>query len=158
MMEEKKTFIISTYPAAILRKKTRFISNISEEIRGIIKKMSATMKNNKGIGLAAPQVGLDIQLAVVDTGEGLIKLINPIILKREGIDVMEEGCLSIPQTIVTVKRAKKITVQYSNDKKERVTKTYEGMTAKAIQHEMDHLNGVLIIDYLPWYKRILTRE
>jgi len=144
------------YPARVLSKKAKRVETITDGLRDTIKNMLTTMYNNQGIGLAAPQVGLDLQIAVVDAGDGVIKMVNPVITKKEGIDVMDEGCLSVPQTAVRVKRAKVVTVEYLDEWGKHVSKTFKGLTAKAVQHEIDHLNGHLIIDYLPWYKRLIT--
>ena len=107
-----KSFSIVKYPALILRKKTKKVTTLTEEHREILKDMVDTMRKNNGIGLAAPQVGLDMQLAVVDAGEGLLKIINPSIVKKEGQDIVNEGCLSVPSVPVNVKRPKTITVEY----------------------------------------------
>ena len=154
----KSSFSIVKYPASILRKKTKKIKNITEEHRTSLKNMIDTMHKNKGVGLAAPQVGIDMQMAIVNAGEGdILKIINPKILKLEGLDITEEGCLSIPSVLVKVKRSKTVTAEYLDEWGKRITKRFHGLTAKAIQHEIDHLNGRLIIDYLPWYKRVFLK-
>lgn len=151
-------FSIVKYPTSILRKKTKKVNRITGEHQKLFKDMLEIMYKNKGIGLAAPQVGVALQLAVVNAGDGLLKIANPAIVKKEGIDIMDEGCLSIPQTLVKVKRSKTITIEYINEGGEKIKKTFDGLTAKAIQHEIDHLNGRLIIDYLPWYKRVFIKR
>ncbi|MFH1791819.1 MAG: peptide deformylase [Candidatus Omnitrophota bacterium] len=145
---------LSVMPAQVLRAGTRRVKSVDDRIRDICAEMERTMRSNRGIGLAAPQVGLDIKVAVIDTGDGPIRMINPVILKKEGADVMDEGCLSVPDTLVRVKRAAKVTVRYTDDAGVSVEKTFTGIKAKAIQHEIDHLEGRLIIDYLPWYRRL----
>ena len=154
----EKPFSIVKYPALILRKKTKKVLTLTEEHREILKDMVTTMRKNNGIGLAAPQVGLDIQLAVVDAGEGLLKIMNPSIVKKEGLDIMDEGCLSVPSVPVKVKRPKTITVEYTDEWGGINNKTFHGLAAKVLQHEIDHLNGRLILDYLPWYKRIFVKR
>jgi len=156
-MKNDRSFSIIKQPAAALRKKSRRIKKVTDEHRLIIEKMIAAMKNSKGMGLAAPQVGIDLQIAVVDTGEVLLKIINPSIVKKEGSNTMDEGCLSVSNAVVRVKRAGRITVEYTDEWGKRVKKTFVGLTAKAIQHEVDHLNGRLIVDYQPWYKRIFKQ-
>ncbi len=153
----EKSFSIVKYPALILRKKTKKVTTLTEEHREILKDMVTTMRKNNGIGLAAPQVGLDMQLAVVDAGEGLLKITNPSIVKKEGLDIMDEGCLSVPSVPVKVKRPKTITVEYTDEWGKINKKIFHGLTAKTMQHEIDHLNGRLILDYLPWYKRIFVK-
>jgi len=154
----QKNYLVTRYPAPVLRKKSREIKTATDEIRAILADMVRTMRKNQGIGLAAPQIGLDMQLAVVDAGDGLLKLINPVVKMKDGIDTMDEGCLSIPAVLVRVKRAKTITVEYMDEWGKTVTQKFHGLTAKAIQHEIDHLNGRLILDNLPWYKRIFTTQ
>jgi peptide deformylase len=145
---------ITYLPSPILRKKTAKILNISDEDRSILDEMAKTMYLKGGVGLAACQVGIDKQLAVVDIGDGLIKLINPVIVKKEGCETMEEGCLSVPEATVKVKRAKKITVDYLNEKGEALSMTADGLLARVIQHELDHLSGKLIVDYLSPIKKL----
>jgi len=157
-MTKYELFSIVKLPAAILRKKTKKITKVGDDHRKILKEMVETMRKNNGIGLAAPQVGLDIRVAVVDTGEGLIKMINPSILKKDGWDAMDEGCLSVPETSVRVRRSDRIMLEYTDEWGKRIKKSFGGLTAKAIQHEIDHLNGRLIIDYLPWYKRVFSKK
>jgi len=145
------------YPAPILKKKTKIIKSVTDEHREILDKMADVMRHNKGIGLAATQVGLNVQMAVVDAGEGLLKIINPCITKKYGANTVEEGCLSIPSVLVKVKRSKKIELKYIDEWGNQVKKQISGLTAKAVQHEIDHLNGKLITDYLPWYKRAFAK-
>jgi peptide deformylase len=105
------------------------------------------MYNNKGIGLAAPQIGQSIRLVVVDVGHGLISLANPVIIKMTGKMNSFEGCLSFPKKFFTVGRAKQIKVRgYDIFLRKEITLKYHGLEAAALQHEIDHLEGVLIID------------
>ena len=109
--------------------------------------MIATMHDHKGIGLAAPQVGVNQRILVADVGQGPIAIINPKIIKRTGTSTLEEGCLSIPGVLVKIKRPHKILVQfidYDNQKREVVL---EDLLARVVLHETDHLDGKLIIDY-----------
>jgi peptide deformylase len=110
--------------------------------------MAETMYLNSGVGLAANQVGIEKQLAVIDVGNGLVKLINPIVVKSEGAEVQEEGCLSVPGVVVKVKRAKRVIIDYLNETGEACRLSAEGLFARAIQHELDHLSGRLIVDYM----------
>ena len=158
LVKNTKNYTIVTFPANILRQRTKQIPGVDEEILSILSAMINTMYENNGIGLAAPQVGLGLNMAVVDAGEGVYQMINPVIIDRKGTNVMEEGCLSLPSVIVSIKRAESITIKYTDELGREVSKDLSGITAKAMQHEMDHLAGKLIIDYLPWFKRIFRRK
>ncbi|MFP4473048.1 MAG: peptide deformylase [Candidatus Omnitrophota bacterium] len=109
--------------------------------------MLKTMYAAEGIGLAAPQVGINRRLLVVDVGEGPLVVADPEITASSGKGVMEEGCLSVPGAQVHVERAEKITLVFLNIDNERVEITCDGLLARALQHEIDHLNGRLIVDY-----------
>lgn len=147
---------IKKYPAAVLKNKAKEVKKVTDVERRILKDMAEAMYLNSGIGLAAPQVGIDRQFVVIDVGEGQVNLINPVIIKKRGCDYMEEGCLSLPGMSVKVKRAQKVSVQSLNEKGEHVNFEADGLFARAIQHEIDHLNGKLIIDYLNPIKRLLA--
>jgi len=138
---------IRTYGDPCLRKKSKPVTEVGPSERFLINAMIDTMHAYKGIGLAAPQVGINEQIFVVDTGDGAFAVINPHIVKKLGSDVMEEGCLSIPEVLVKVKRAESIVVEYMDENNRKVERKCFGLLAKVIQHETDHLNGKLIIDY-----------
>jgi len=148
---------IRKYPDSCLRKKCREIEVVDSEIRRLLDDMVMTMYAVNGIGLAAPQVGLDIRIIVIDVGQGLLKLVNPKIIKSEGISVLEEGCLSIPDTYVKVKRKQKIAVSALDNYGKPQLIRAEGLLAHALGQEIDHLNGKLIIDYLPFYKKMFVK-
>lgn len=116
------------------------------------------MYEASGIGLAAPQVGIDEQMIVVDIGKGLYKLINPLIVKRQGRQAIDEGCLSCPGVSIKVPRAKYIIVEALDDDSKKVTIDAEGLLACVLQHEIDHLSGKLIVDYAPLWKRVSMRK
>ena len=101
-----------------------------------------------GIGLAAPQIGNPVQIIVADIGEGAIRLINPRIIKSKGEDRLAEGCLSLPDISVDIKRSYEVLVEGLNEKGEHMEIKAKGLLARVIQHEIDHLRGRLIIDYL----------
>jgi len=145
-------------PEVILRKKSAAINKISDEERKMLADMAKTMYLEGGVGLAAVQVGINKQLVVIDIGDGLIKLINPVIVKKEGCETEEEGCLSVPETAVKVKRAKKVVVDYLNEEGEALRLSAEGLLARVIQHEIDHLMGKLIVDYLSPIKKLLLSK
>jgi len=109
--------------------------------------MQELMKLSGGVGLAAPQVGINRQMVLVDIGQGPVMLINPKIMKKSGTEVMEEGCLSLPGIYVSVKRAKSIVVNALNLDNEKTVIKASGLLARVMQHEIDHLRGKMIIDY-----------
>jgi len=146
---------IKKYPESVLKSKARKVGKVTDAERNILKDMAKAMYLNSGVGLAAPQVGIDRQFVVIDVGNGLVNLINPLIVKKRGCDCMEEGCLSVPGVSVKIKRAKEISVRSLNENGDDVSFEASGLFARAIQHEIDHLNGKLIIDYLNPLKRLL---
>ena len=152
---------IKTYPERVLKQKAAPVNNNDRHLQGLIDDMIETMYAAPGIGLAAPQVGVSKQLIVIDVShrqEGeertpLLVLINPVIKATEGEMESEEGCLSLPGYITTVKRAEKITVQGLDRKGTPVEVEGEGLLCRALQHEIDHLNGTLLIDRISSIKR-----
>jgi len=149
-----KKYELKFYPDPVLRKISSPVGKVDNTIRHLIKKMSKIMYSRKGIGLAAPQVGTLDRVIIADIGEGLISMINPEILTGFGEDYLEEGCLSLPETTVNVKRQQSVFVRYlDKNEKEKETEIV-GLTARVVQHEIDHLNGVLIIDYAPISDRL----
>jgi len=149
-----KKYELKFYPDPVLRKISSPVGKVDNTIRHLIKKMSKIMYTKKGIGLAAPQVGSLDCVIIADIGEGLISMINPEILTGFGEDYLEEGCLSLPETRVNVKRQQSIFVRYLDKNEREKESELDGLTARVIQHEIDHLNGVLIIDYAPVEERI----
>jgi peptide deformylase len=151
------TLNILTFPNKILRKKASEVDRVTDSERTILSDMSKTMYLHSGVGLAAPQVGIDKQLAVIDAGDGLINMANPHIIKKYGIFTEEEGCLSVPGVSVKVKRAKAVIVSFLNENNEVKELHAEGLLARVIQHELDHLSGLLIIDYLNPLKKLFMK-
>ena len=149
---------IRTYGDSCLRKKSKAIKDVGPSERFLINAMIETMRSHKGIGLAAPQIGLNEQLFVVDVGDGPFVVINPQIIKKSGSDIMEEGCLSIPEVLIKVKRAESITVVYTDENNRPVELKCSGLLAKVIQHESDHLNGKLIVDYASLPEKIKFKK
>jgi peptide deformylase len=130
-----------------LRQKTKKIAKITPEIKQLILDMETTMEKNQGVGLAAPQVGHSICLCIIKTEKGILTLINPKIIWKSLLkDTEEEGCLSCPQIFGLVKRSKAIKVKALNQAGEPVKFKAKGFLARVIQHEVDHLDGVLIVD------------
>ena len=149
-----KKYELKFYPDPVLKKVALPVSKVNDAIRRMIKKMSKIMYTYKGIGLAAPQVGSLERVIIADIGEGLISMINPEILTGFGEDFLEEGCLSLPETTVNVKRQQSVFVRYLDKDENEKESELNGLTARVIQHEIDHLNGVLIIDYAPLSERL----
>jgi len=138
---------IRIFDDEILRKKSKIVEAVDDKIRQILGDMADTMYNTgNGGGLAAPQVGILKRLVVIDMGQGLIKLVNPKIIKKEGTQEVIEGCLSIPNTWGKLTRPAKVTVQALNENGEEVILTGTGDLAKCFCHEIDHLEGVLFTD------------
>lgn len=130
----------------ILRKVSREVTEINERIKILLEDMIDTMYKDEGVGLAAPQVGVLRRIVVIDIGEGVIKLINPEIIEKEGENIDVEGCLSVPGRAGTVKRPERVKVKYLNELGEEKIIEGTGLLAKALCHEVDHLNGILFID------------
>lgn len=150
---------IYSYGNKILRKECDFVE-INNDLDKIIDDMFETMYNANGVGLAAPQVGLNMNLFIVDDGEGFKEVfINPEIEDYSGEDKdFEEGCLSIPGIKEFVSRPDEIKITYTNSKLEDVTKTYDGIKSTIIQHEYDHTMGVLFIDKVSNFKKRLLKS
>ena len=147
------SLFIRTYGDNVLIKKASPVSKITSETRELVSQMTEIMYENKGVGLAAPQVGISERIVVVDIGEGPLALINPEIISKEGQEVGDEGCLSLPEITVEVKRAQKVIVNGLNTDGESIKVKAVNLMARALQHEIDHLNGTLIIDYADIRKR-----
>ena len=149
---------IKVYGDSVLRKIAKPVKRISDEHRQLLSQMAEVMYDDSGIGLAAPQVGLSIQLIVVDIGEGLYKLINPKIVKRQGRQSISEGCLSVPGVCVKVKRAKQVWVQAQDENGRFIEFEAKNLFACVLQHEIDHLKGKLIIDYASFLEKLRIKK
>jgi peptide deformylase len=132
----------------VLRLKAKPVGKVTKRVRKLIRDMAQTMYDAPGVGLAAPQVGISERIIVIDIGEGLIALINPEITDVSGSERDVEGCLSVPGVSGYVTRAAKVGVTGSDENGKPVKYEGTGFLARAFQHEIDHLNGVLFIDYL----------
>ena len=130
----------------ILRKKCRAVDEIKDRELVLLDDMLETMYAAEGVGLAAPQVGILKRLVVIDVGEGPMKLVNPEIVENDGEVVDYEGCLSVPGEQGNVIRPETVKVKALNEKGENIEITGSGLLARALCHEIDHLNGVLFID------------
>lgn len=129
-----------------LRKKSREVTEITPRIITLLDDMIDTMRNANGCGLAAVQVGVLRRIVVIETEDGLFELINPVIVKKSGCQESAEGCLSLPGKWGLTKRPSKVTVRAMNRNGEAFELTGEGLLAKAICHEVDHLDGILYTD------------
>lgn len=141
---------IRTYEDELLRKKSRPVDEVTERIRTLIQDMIETMRSEKGVGLAAPQVGILKRIFIVDIldGNGIRVFINPEILERQGTQKDIEGCLSIPGAQEEVERPNKIKVKALNENGKEFIIEADGFLARAICHENDHLDGILFIDHV----------
>jgi peptide deformylase len=138
---------VRLYGDPMLRRKAAHVREVTAEMGRLIGDMVETMFHQVGIGLAAPQVGIPYRLLVMDDGKGGARaLINPVITSRSGSVTDEEGCLSLPGIFADVERSKSITVQATDEDGRPFDLEASGMQARVIQHEMDHLDGVLILD------------
>lgn len=129
-----------------LRKKSRDVTMIDDRILTLLDDMKETLYAENGVGLAAPQVGILRRVVVIDVGEGLIELINPVIVYKKGEQINAEGCLSIPGRSGTVSRPEKVRVRAIDRNNKEFTIEGEGLLAIALCHEIDHLNGTLYVD------------
>jgi len=130
----------------VLRKTCRTQMTFDDKLATILDDMADTMYKAEGVGLAAPQIGILRRFCVVDVGDGLIELINPVITEMSGKQQGSEGCLSIPERFEEVERPNKVTVRAQDRNGNTFTITAEGFKARAFCHEIDHLDGVLYID------------
>jgi len=153
--DKKRMDKIRIYPDPILMKKAKTIENIGGKIKDIADRMAKVMYANKGIGLAAPQIGILSRILIVDLGDGRRVLINPEIVEGEGESLMEEGCLSLPTIEVPVKRMEKVFVKGRDLEGKEVSLELFGFPGRVYQHEIDHLNGILIIHHISRLKREL---
>ena len=168
---------IVKYPSPILRKVADPVSEIDAKVRKLLDDMLETMYAAAGIGLAAPQVGVSKQVIVIDLKDRfkpeddaslsstevepqessrIYQLVNPVIVSKFGQAIGEEGCLSIPEIREKVERYQKITVEALNKEGEKVTIEADGLLAICLQHEIDHLNGILFIDRLTRIRKALV--
>jgi peptide deformylase len=157
---------IRKYPDPVLRKKTSRVERIDSTLDRLIEDMVETMHAAPGVGLAANQVGVSLQLAVIDLSSReneeqrhpLLIIINPEMLSMEGSVIEEEGCLSIPDYAEKVKRAARVKVRAQDRTGKKFEIEAEGLMAKALQHEIDHLNGLLFVDKLSPLKKNFFRR
>jgi len=152
-----KTLPIFTYGFDILRKKTRRITKVDDRLIELIGSMFNTMHKAHGIGLAAPQVGMDIAITVIDINKAEedkkikhmpLTLINPVLKDKHGEVIMEEGCLSIPYVRLDITRPESVYIEYQDVDLNKHHLELNGLLARVVQHEIDHLNGILFTDHV----------
>ncbi len=160
---------VKNYPNPVLRKKCKEVEEVTEEIRNLIFDMKETMIKGKGIGLAASQTGVLKRIIVIHpiterTPEEKAKkipqvFINPKIIKKtKENEIEEEGCLSFPGLFLKIKRAKGIEVEALNENGEKIRFKTEGLPARVFQHEIDHLDGILLIDKIDFWQRLKIKK
>jgi len=146
---------ILQHPHAVLRQVAKEVDNFGEDFQNLCQTMKQLMiEGPGGVGIAAPQLGISQRVVIVDCSlgqhpcknHGRLVMVNPVILEQSGKVLGREGCLSVPDWVATVPRSKKISVQYQNEKGELQTLKTSAFEARVIQHEMDHLDGILFID------------
>ena len=143
------TVTIRTLPDPVLRQKAKRVTVIDGSIQKLIDDMIDTMRANSGVGLAAPQIGVPLRRVVIEMpGEEVITLINPQIIKRQGERVLGEACLSVPGYQGEIKRSVTVKVKAQDRQGREIRIKGENLLAQALEHETDHLNGTLYIDYL----------
>ena len=140
---------IRKYGEKVLRQKSEEVEDIDGEIQKVIEDMKEVLFEAKGLGLAAPQIGVlkRIFLAIHPENKNLIVVINPVIVEKSGKEIDMEGCLSFPDIYFSIPRAKKVVISGLDEKGREIEIEGNGLLARCFQHEIDHLNGILIIDY-----------
>lgn len=153
---------IRHYGDKVLRRKARSVRSIDDSIRRLAREMTELMHSSGGVGLAAPQVGKSVRLIVIDPTAGehkeeLFVLINPRIVASSGQYEDEEGCLCLPGLRLPVRRAMEVRVEGQDPDGNPVTRHARGLLARILQHEIDHLDGRLFVDRLPFFKRLAMK-
>jgi len=153
---------IRTYPDGVLRRVADEVKNITDEVRELASDMAETMCAARGVGLAANQIGRSFRIITVEAGSEKeskpLVILNPIIVTLDGEDAAEEGCLSIPGFYETIKRAKEVMAKGVDIDGKELTIECSGLLARAFQHELDHLNGILFVDHLSTVKKQLFKR
>ncbi len=154
---------ILKYPHPLLKKRCKKVEEVNEGVRDLIQNMVETMYEANGVGLAACQVGVPLKVIVLDVSpidpqQGLFAMVNPEIIFEEGEIDHEEGCLSVPDCIQKVKRKERIFVKGLSPEGKEIEVKGEGILSFALQHEIDHLNGILILDQMSGLKREIYRR
>jgi len=151
----KSYYELKLYPDTILREKSLPVNDVNDSVHNLIKGMRDIMYRYEGIGLAAPQVGILQRVIIADLGKNLISIANPEVRQREGDDHANERCLSLRDIEVPIKRNHTIYVTGIDFEGNEIRREFSGLMARIIQHEIDHLNGVIILDYASSVERYL---
>jgi len=153
---------IKKYPETVLKERAMSVDSITGLHQRLIDDMVETLYAAPGVGLAAPQVGISERIIVIDTGKGevsmLIILINPEIIEKEGSIESEEGCLSLPGLSLTLRRAERVVVKGLDREGKEIRIEGTGLLGRALQHEIDHINGTLILDRVGFLKREFIKK
>lgn len=152
---------ITHYPAPVLAKRAEPVEEINDNIRQLVEKMYDIMHQNKGVGLAAPQAGVPLRLFIISldgSRENVKVYINPIVRPDGELDVIEEGCLSVPGIWSKIRRYKKATVTATDLDGNEFTEEAEGLYARALQHEYDHIEGMTIVNRMGSTAKIAHRK
>jgi peptide deformylase len=141
-----------------LRERAQEVKQITQEEKKLFSRMAQMMYDAEGVGLAAPQIGISRRMVVIDAGSGLYKLANPRILRGGGSVTQEEGCLSVPGVGIKVRRQARVVVEALDEDNKTVVIEAEGLLARVFQHEIDHLNGTLIIDHASLIEKLKYKK
>ena len=144
---------IRIYPDSVLMERAGPVQNIDGQVKEIVDRMVEAMYANQGIGLAAPQIGIPLQIFVAGPENGWRGFINPEVLEGEGESLLEEGCLSLPNLVVPVKRKETVFIRAWDLDGKEMNLEVSGFASRVYQHEIDHLHGKLIIDHISLLKR-----
>jgi len=152
---------ITHYPAGVLAKEARPVEKIGDNIRQLVEKMKDIMLKNKGVGLAAPQIGVSLRLFIISldgTREAVKVYVNPTVTPTGQLDSMDEGCLSVPNVFTKIRRYQKCKVTATDLDGNEFTEEAEGLLARALQHENDHINGLTIVNRMGQTAGIVHRR
>ncbi len=146
---------IIKYPDLILRKKCQEVQEVTAEIKKLVEEMILALEKKQGVGLSAPQIGVLKRVIVIETEKGSAGLINPKIIKKSREkEIMEEGCLSFPGIWLKIKRRKEVEVKALDKEGKGIRMEAKGLTARILQHEIDHLDGILFIDKIGFWQKL----
>jgi len=162
MTEELPTYILTLYPDPLLRRPSEPVSSFDDELEGVARAMLARMHESNGVGLAAPQVGLQRRILVMnpsgEEGDDRV-LVNPEILERTGAETMhEEGCLSFPAVYAEIRRPDRCKVRFFSVDGVEHTEEFSGFSSRVVQHEYDHLEGVLLVDRMSPADKVRNKQ
>jgi peptide deformylase len=152
---------ITHYPASVLAGRAKLVEKIDDNIRQLVQKMTNIMLENKGVGLAAPQAGVPLRVFIISlagTKEAVKVYINPEITPSGEFDTIEEGCLSVPGVHTKIRRYKKCTVTATDLQGNEFTEEAEGLYARALQHEFDHIEGTTLVNRMGQVAKIAHRK